>query len=165
MRNAVKWFIASLCVFMLPWTALAVAPDGPAKDFLQSKRILAQLYFQPSSAQLSATAKEKIAQTIKVIKKSNGQETFFRIEGFSSMDGDKLDNINLSTQRALTVKSFIDEHFNLSVDLYLTTFGAVKDVQGDGALARRVDIVSYKTMAPEISLFENSEPVERIILK
>ncbi|MCF6179019.1 MAG: OmpA family protein [Geopsychrobacter sp.] len=154
-----------LLLLLLPVHSIADDTETQLKDFLKSRTVMESIYFKPSSTQLTSVAMKQLASFVTKINGTDDKKTLFRIEGFSSQDGYAIDNVNLSMNRAIAVRTYLKEHYGVSIEIFLTGFGGVPDTEGDGEKARRVDIALYQKPDAAIALFDDQGTVEKIVLK
>ena len=110
--------------------------------FLASRSVVGQVYFAVKTSQLSAASKSQLKELVPLLKAQQRSGRLLRVEGFASKDGQVKSNIDLSMERALEVKNFLRQH-DLSVELFLTGYGANSAATGKLSEQRRVDITSY----------------------
>lgn len=154
----------ALIIFLLIFgcSAGAAYSDGsPDFDsFMQSREVVATLYFQVNSEDLVKGEQERIQATIPQLRELQNQGRMIRVEGFSSPDGDKEHNFQLSFFRARTVADFIDSK-ELPAEIALTGYGDLLAESADPLKERRVEIVSYLKPVPlkRIKLAKKKGPV------
>jgi len=152
-------------LFMLfPMFCVADQTEDQLKTFIQSRVVLGQVYFAPAAAQLSQKAVETLDRIAPVLNEKNADHLLFRVEGFSSPDGNSKDNVSLSMSRALSVRNYLSEKHQLNVEVFLTGFGPA-DTAVSHEESRRVDITMYNQPVAAQALFDDQGTVDRIVLK
>ncbi len=153
-----------LFILLLPISSLANDTEDQLNSFLENRVLLDQVYFGLSTAQLTLNTREKLDLLVPVLKEKAADDVLFRVEGFSSIEGDTRDNISLSMSRALAVKNYLREIHGLRIDVFMTGFGATGTVAAKGE-SRRVDIAMYNLPNAVKALFDDYVTVEKIIIK
>ena len=77
-----------------------------------SKQAVDSVFFETNSSDLSATAKQKIDEYVKLF----GTNKYFNVEGFADKIGDKDINFSLSKSRAFAVKQYIAKKYKINSD-------------------------------------------------
>ena len=143
-----KVFVAALVMLVFSGSlAQAVktqeaAPEQLAK-LLEEKEIVCTVEFDVNSAELSREAQQTLTGAVSQIKSVNLKKKMIRIEGFSSPEGNKLINVRLSIDRARAVERFLRANHGVSLDHYISGFGATVPDGVSAAGTRSVQIVIY----------------------
>ena len=150
-------FLTVICFFAPP----AFGGDDAGFDsFIKSREVVATLYFQANSEDLSKGELERISDTISQLRKLQKSGRMIRVEGFSSSEGDKEVNFRLSFFRARTVADLIETK-GLPAEVTLTGYGDLHARSDDPNKERRVEIASYIKPAgiKRIKVADNKTPI------
>ncbi len=156
--------ILLIFLLLLPVLAFADKTEDQLKSFLQSRKVVDQVYFTTASSQLSAASRQKLNQMVPTLEKIDRKEYLLRVEGFASPEGSVAKNVNLSMERAMAVRNYFRDVHGLSLDLFLTGYGGAKSATNVDA-SRRVDIAVYRQAQAAMALFDEQGTVEKIVLK
>lgn len=137
---------------------------GDIDQFLGSRSVAGKIYFLKGSSQLSNDHKQALDKVIRTLKENHEAGQLIRVEGFSSPDGDKSFNYNLSMQRATVVQEYLQMR-KLPTMLFLTGHGEKNDSTVKLSELRRVDIVIYQENRAVKQLFQNSGQIERFVIQ
>ena len=157
-------FCFILILTMLPITAFADKTEEQLKSFLMSREVLEQVYFEYASEKLTILARENIDSIVPDLKSLAAKGYLFRLEGFSSSDGDNSRNMNLSLSRALSVSHYLKGQHDLNLDVFLTGYGG-SEKSREIEKSRRVDIAAYVKPVAAAALFDDLGTVEKISIK
>lgn len=149
---------------LLPLLAFADETEDQLKSFLQSREVIEQVYFKSASKTLTIGARENLDSLVPKLKDLVGEGYLFRVEGFSSPEGDSSRNMNLSLYRAMSVRNYLKEQHDLSLDVFLTGFGDTEK-RGDSEKSRRVDIAIYVQPEAAAALFDDQGTIEKFSIK
>lgn len=155
--------ITLLLILCLPLTCLA-GSGSKVEQFLASRSVVGQVYFAKQDSHLDDVDKVKLATLAVALKKLPWRDKLLRVEGFASPEGGITLNVDLSMQRALAVKNFLQQ-YDLPVELFLTGFGENPSTAAKLAEQRRVDIAAYEINRATAVLFQKADPVERFIIR
>lgn len=133
------FFLALICFTAPP---VFCADRTGLDSFIKSREVVATLYFQANSDDLTKAERERIAGTISLLRKQQKEGRMIRVEGFSSPEGDAEVNFRLSFFRARAVADIIAGK-GLPAEVTLTGYGGLHAKSDDPAEERRVEIVSY----------------------
>ncbi len=153
-----------LLIVLLPLSSAAAA-DADIETFLSSRRLVAQVFFAQRSAELSAASQHRLDVVVEKLRDYAKRQMLIRVEGYSSPKGNEHYNVNLSLQRALSVKDYLQVRHQLDAELFLTGFGEKHHSDGTLAEMRRVDIAVYKKNQAARALFEETGNIERFNLQ
>lgn len=151
-----------LMILAVPLACLA-GQTTEIDKFLASRTIAGQIYFADRISELS-TANKIILDRLTATLKQQKSSRLIRVEGFASKIGQDEMNFDLSMQRALAVKNYLQQH-DLAVELFLTGFGEKLSADDKLTEQRRVDIAIYKRNKVAIELFKESGRAERFIIR
>ncbi len=152
-------------IFMLlPFFVFADATEEQLKSFLQSREVIEQVYFESASKALTKVTREDLDSLVPRLKSLAVKGYLFRVEGFSSPEGDSSKNMNLSLYRAMAVRNYLKDQHDLNLDVFLTGFGGL-DEHGTKEESRRVDIAIYVQPEAAAALFDDQGTIEKISLK
>jgi outer membrane protein OmpA-like peptidoglycan-associated protein len=157
-------FCFILIFIMLPLSAFADKTEEQLKSFLRSREVLEQVYFDYASETLTTFARKNLDSIVPDLKSLAVKGYLFRVEGFSSSDGDNSRNVNLSLSRALSVSNYLKGQHDLNLDVFLTGFGGSEN-SGEIEKSRRVDIAAYLKPDAVVALFDDLGTVEKISIK
>ena len=149
---------------LLPLFAFADDTEEQLKSFLRSREVIEQVYFDTASKTLTKGAQENLDFLVPKLKSLAGKGYLFRVEGFSSPEGDSSKNMSLSLSRAMSVKNYLKEQHDLSLDVFLTGFGGIEKNE-DKEKSRRVDIAIYVQPEAAAALFDDQGTIETILIK
>ncbi len=156
--------IIFLLTCLFPLSVGAVSTDE-IDQFLSSRQVISQVFFSKQTTELSIEAKKQIDTVVSDLQSYKKQQMLIRVEGFASTEGEDQYNFKLSLLRALAVGDYLIHKHNLSVSVFLTSFGEKKKSAGKLAMMRRVDIAVYKKNRAAEALFDQAGTVERFILR
>lgn len=157
-------FTLIILILILSSHAFADESEDQIKSFLQSRVVIDQVYFEVASSKLSLDSQRHLDSLVPLLLKQKSDSSLFRVEGFASQDGYPARNVSLSMSRALAVHNYLREKHDLTLDVFLTGFGAV-DTAVNTEKSRRVDITVYQKPTEVMALFNDQSPVEKIIVK
>jgi outer membrane protein OmpA-like peptidoglycan-associated protein len=153
-----------VCFLLIPLVVTADETEEQFRSFLQSREVIEQVYFETASQTLSKEAKKNLDSLAPKLKKFSDGNYLFRVEGFSSPEGETSRNVDLSLYRALSVRNYLKEIHELNIDVFLTGFGSKGPVK-ENEDARRVDIAVYLQPEAAEALFDNQGTVDKIVIK
>lgn len=122
--------------------AFSAADDMGFDTFMQSRDVVATLYFPANSDKLATAEQERITATVHLLRKLQEEGRLIRVEGFSSREGSQEANFLLSIFRARNVADLIEAE-GLPAEVTLTGYGDLLAKSVDPLKDRRVEIVSY----------------------
>ncbi len=133
--------------FLLVAMFFAATPVSASKatsfeTFVESREIVATLYFDSNAENLSTAERKRLTDTIQQLRNAQKSGRMIRVEGFSSPEGDQEKNFILSFFRARSVADIIEAE-GLDSEISLTGYGDLKAGTNDHARERRVEIASY----------------------
>ena len=158
-----RLLILLLCL-LAPHTLFAVEL-AEVDQFLASRQVVAQIYFDKTVAELSPESRLQIDSRVTELLQYKDQQMIIRVEGFSSPDGEDLHNLNLSMQRAMAVEGYLLNRHKLHTYVFMTGFGEKQATDGKVDRMRRVDISVYKINRAAEALFNETGKIERILLQ
>jgi outer membrane protein OmpA-like peptidoglycan-associated protein len=156
-------YLIIICL-LAPLMAFADETENRLISFLDSREVMEQVYFEPSSSKLSPVARKQLDAVIPRIRKADTASALFRVEGFAGPADQSQSDVGLSMYRALAVRNYLRERHGLNVEVFLTGFGTINPSGGEQE-SRRVDITLYQKPVEFSALFENQENVEKIIVR
>jgi hypothetical protein len=133
-------FILVAMLFVAAPASANKATDFDA--FVESREIVATLYFDVDAEVLSTIERKRVANTVQQLRNAQKNGRMIRIEGFSSSEGDQEKNFILSFFRARSVADIIEAE-GLDSEIALTGYGDLRADSKDHAKERRVEIASY----------------------
>ena len=131
--------MALLCLGSLPAFSKGTTSFD---DFIESREVVATLYFQPNNDNLTKSEQARLSSTIDKLRELQKNGRMIRVEGFSSPEGDQENNFRLSFFRARAVADLIEAK-GLPAEVTLTGYGDLKANSSDHSKERRVEIASY----------------------
>lgn len=131
-----------LGVLVIPALA-AESPELTFKKFMESRQVLATVYFDAGSSLLDDEGRAILKDIAPRLKNISNDEKVLRIEGFASPEGKDMVNVLLSMERAASVELFLRQLNGTSYERYLVGKGVLNDSSQDIAHRRRVDIAIY----------------------
>lgn len=147
-------------LFFVPVCALSSEAD----QFLASRSIVGQIYFSKGSSQLSARSQQSLRKIVKTLRNEKYDGRLLRIEGFASPEGQQSENYDLSMQRAVTVRDFLQRQ-GLSAELFFTGHGEKNNTTAKLSERRRVDIAIYQETQAVKQLLRESGQIERFVIQ
>ena len=150
------------CLFPL---VVCAASTGEIDEFLKSRQVVTQIFFDKRTAELSAEAKVQIDNIASELQGYQERKMLLRVEGYASPEGGDAQNLQLSLQRAMAVGNYLLSRHQLSVAVFLTGFGKNEKSAGKLSEMRRVDIALYRKNRAAEALFDNTGKIERFILQ
>lgn len=117
-------------------------PEGVA-EFLASRQVVATVYFAYGSSRLNAGDISKIEGALPELRDAIRNGKIVRVEGFSSPEGKRTNNLRLSLDRAGKVAAYLNSK-GLPAEVKVTGFGNLNVKQSRSALERRVEIAAYR---------------------
>lgn len=120
----------------------AVADDAGFATFMKSREVVATLYFGANSDSLPESERVRIDETMAELRQLQKQGRLIRVEGFSSPEGNKENNFQLSFFRARSVADLIESK-GLPAEVTLTGYGDLLAKSSDPLQERRVEIAAY----------------------
>lgn len=161
MKRLIPLILGLLTLAAICW---ADDTEQQLKSFLQSRKVINQVYFSVASSTLDSESKMQLDSVVEQLRKLSDGGTLLRVEGFASPEGDEKKNVNLSMYRAMAVRNYLRDKHSLNLDLFLTGYGGTAQEQRPGD-ARRVDIASYQQPKAAMALFSDQGTVEKISVK
>ncbi|MDH3997892.1 MAG: OmpA family protein [Desulfuromonadales bacterium] len=144
MGEIVRYFILLLCLTMLGFMPVkAEASNALYETFLQSREVLATIYFPMNSAVLDKDRHDQISKVMSQVRKLQTDGHLIRVEGYSSPEGDVTENMVLSMYRARTIAEIISAK-GCEAEIAMTGYGDLLSQSNDPAKERRVEIASYQ---------------------
>lgn len=134
--------ICVLTVLLLSVSAVLASGSADFESFIQTREVLATLYFDTNAEDLSSAERNRLADTIQQLRNAQKNGRMIRVEGFSSTEGDQERNFVLSFFRARSVADLIEAE-GLVSEVTLTGYGDLRAGSKDHAKERRVEIASY----------------------
>jgi len=119
------------------------ATSAPLEKLLTEKEIICTIDFAVNSSELSREAKNILSDAVQRIKSVDLDKKMIRIEGFSSPEGNKLNNFRLSIDRARSVERFLHDNHGVSLEHYISGFGSTVPKGVPAAGKRSVQIAIY----------------------
>jgi hypothetical protein len=114
------------------------------EEFLESREVVATFYFEKNSEALTPDELKRVSAALSELKGLQKSGRMLRVEGFSSPEGDREKNFELSFYRARSVADVLDAG-GLPSEVALTGYGDLQANLKDSDLERRVEIASYVT--------------------
>ena len=151
-------------ILLLPSIVIADETEEQLRTFLQSRKVVDQVYFESASKKLSISESKKIDLIVPRLRELTREGYLLRAEGFASKEGDTERSVNLSLARAMSVKNYLKENHKLDFDVFLTGFVAGSSGTHIGE-PRRVDIAVYFKPQAAAALFDDQGTIERIVIK
>ncbi len=93
------------------------------ESFFSTRQVLLTLPFKPGHSRLTPEAKKEIDLVIPCLVAVDENNFIYRVEGFSSKDGEDAGNIEVSMERAKSVVDYITQQHGLLNNLFLTGVG------------------------------------------
>lgn len=137
-----RFLIIISAVLAINLAQICWADDPSFGTFMKSRKVLATLHFQVNSDSLTSAELELVNALLPGIENQQKSGKLIRVEGFSSPEGDRADNLRLSLHRARNVADIISQK-GLPAEVTLTGYGDLLSGTGDPAKERRVEIVAY----------------------
>jgi hypothetical protein len=110
--------------------------------FIQSREVVATLYFNTNSEELSKSERERLIASVQQMRLAQKNGRMLRVEGFSSTQGNQEKNFILSFFRARSVADIIKAE-GLGSEIALTGYGDLMAESKEHNKERRVEIASY----------------------
>ncbi len=146
-------------IFLAPTFLLADELD----EFLGSRSVVGQIYFEKGSSQLSKEHQQSLSKLLNNIKeKKPGQ--IIRVEGFASSDGSNPANYELASKRAFAVQRYLKQR-GVTAELFFVSYGEKKHSTAKLSEQRRVDIATYQETRAVKDLFRETGRVERFVIQ
>ena len=114
------------------------------EEFLESREVVATFYFEKNSETLTPDELKRVSAALSELRGLQKSGRMLRVEGFSSPEGDREKNFELSFYRAKSVADVLDAG-GLPSEVALTGYGDLKASLDDSNKERRVEIASYIT--------------------
>lgn len=128
---------------LLVMSGIALSEPEGLKEFLDSRKVVAAVYFDYGSSDLNADARAAIEQHIGTIRKAVDGGQIVRVEGFCSPEGKQKANFRLSLHRARSVSEFLSSN-GMKSTVEITGFGSIEAGKIAPDKERRVDIALYE---------------------
>lgn len=149
---------------LLLLTSPAVTQAEEIGLFLGSRSVVGQVYFSKGSSQLSAKSQQSLRALAEAMQDKVQNGRLLRVEGFASPDGHRSSNFDLSMQRAVAVRNYLQRQ-GLSAELFLTGHGDKKQSTAKLSEQRRVDIAVYQETQAVRQLLRESGRIERFVIQ
>ncbi len=146
-------------LLVLLWVAPLWADEVPPVEvmgLLGSRELVGSIAFSPGEDRLEATAKAELDRIAVRLIAAGKQAKLIRIEGFSSLEENRSQSIDLSMARAKAVEIYLRETRKLTTEIYLMGYGGTTDAQA----AARAEVALYDKLLPI-----GDAPVDSVIKK
>jgi hypothetical protein len=121
--------------------SLAAESNG-FDSFIQSREVVATLYFDANAEELSRSERERLIASVQQMRLAQKNGRMLRVEGFSSTQGNQEKNFILSFFRARSVAEIIEAE-GLGSEITLTGYGDLRADSKDHNKERKVEVASY----------------------
>lgn len=149
-----------ISLLILPVSSYA----GEIDQFLGSRSVAGQIFFIKGNSRLTVAHKRTLMALTQALHKNRFAGRLIRVEGFSSPEGNRSVNYDLSMQRAMAVQSYLQQR-GLTTELFLTGHGEKNVATAKLSEQRRVDIAIYQETRAVKQLFQNSGQIERFVIQ